>query len=143
MSTMMYPPAPEETAGLPLPPGGMGAPPLDAMNAGPMPGDEGIGGLMALLAGGEAGGLPPEMGGMGIPPEMGGQMPLEEEAPMEEDEEMDPIGHIQQAMKHLMMAIAKEGDEERGHGIVKGMGALQGILAGDQKANAQLSQLGG
>jgi hypothetical protein len=28
-------------------------------------------------------------------------------------------------------------------GITKGMGALQGILAGEQKKNAQLSALGG
>ena len=46
---------------------------------------------------------------------------------------MDSIGHIQQAMKHLMMAMAMDEDEERGMGITKGMGALQSILGGEQK----------
>lgn len=145
MSMTMYPPAPDEAMGLPVPPGGGGVPPpLDATNAGPMPGGEGLAGLMAALGGGQAGGPPPEMGGMGVPPEMGGQEPMPSEE-MEEDPEgdMDPIEHIQQAMKHLMMAMAKEGDEERGHGITKGMSQLQGLLAGDQKQNTQLSQLGG
>lgn len=61
----------------------------------------------------------------------------------DQDEPQDSIGHIQKAMKHLMMAIAMDEDEERGHGITKGMGALQGILAGEQKKNNTLGALGG
>jgi hypothetical protein len=149
MSMAMYRPMQDEAQGLPMPPGGQGAPlpPPDMLNAaGPVPGDEGIGGLMAALGGGGGGGpTPPEgMAPEGMPPEgMGGEAPPEEGPPPDEDGEMDPVEHIQQAMKHLMMALAKEGDEERGHGLVKGMSALQGLLAGDQKQNAQLSQLGG
>jgi hypothetical protein len=145
MSMTMYP-DPAAQQGLPMAPGGLGPPPpLDASNAGPMPGEEGLAGLMAALQGGQAGGPPPELGGLGIPPELGGQEPLPEEelAGADEEEPLDSVGHIQQAMKHLMMALASEPDEERGHGIAKGMGALQGILAGEQKKNAQLSQLGG
>jgi hypothetical protein len=130
--SMMMPPDPGAAPGLPLPPGAAGAgpeagpgampPPMDALNAGPMPGEGGIQALLAALGGGGEG--PP-----GAPPE--------------EEEEMDPVDHIRQAMKHLMMAMAMDEDEERGHGIVKGMGALQGILGGEQKKNAQLAQLGG
>ena len=50
-------------------------------------------------------------------------------------DELDSIGHIQQAMKHLMMAMS----DGRGRGARardrKGMGALQGILAGEQKSD--------
>jgi hypothetical protein len=56
---------------------------------------------------------------------------------------MTATEHIQEAMKHLMMALATEGDDQRGHGILKGMTALQGILGGEAKKNAQLAQLGG
>jgi len=83
--------------------------------------------LLGALGGGGAGAPPP-----GI---------AEEEAGPEEGEEMDSIGHIQQAMKHLMMAMAKDDDEERGMGITKGMGALQSILGGEQKANKTLASL--
>src|SRR5262245_30053375 len=124
--SMMMPPG-EAPAGLPLPPGG-GAPgpggpmggPMDSLNQGPLPMEGGMQALMAALAGGGPPGEAPE-----------------------EEEPMDSIGHIQQAMKHLMMAIAGDEDEERGHVITKGMAGLQGILAGEQKKNAQLSQLGG
>lgn len=135
MSMMMPPEAPP---GLPIPPGGGGAaPPRDVLNQMPLPGEGGIEGLLAALgggAGGDAGGLPPELGAgtpEGLPPdgELGGH------------EEMDSIQHIQQAMKHLMMAMAKDEDEERGVGITKGMGALQAILGGEQKANKQLTAL--
>jgi len=108
---------------------------MDALNSGgPMPADQGIGGLLAALQGG--GGGPEDAG-----PEAGGPDAL---GPGGEDTgQMDAVGHIQQAMKHLMMAMAKETDEDRGLGITKGMGALQGILAGEQKKNAQLSAIGG
>jgi hypothetical protein len=133
--SMMMPPDPGAAPALPLPPGGGGMPPpMDAMSAGagPIPAEGGMGGLLAALGGG--GGAAPEMGGGG-PDALG---------PGEEDTgSLDPIDHIQQAMKHLMMAIAKDEDEERGMGITKGMGALQALLAGEQKKNAQLSQLGG
>jgi hypothetical protein len=56
---------------------------------------------------------------------------------------MSPMEHIQEAMKHLMMALAKDEDDERGAGITKGMGALQGILGGEQKKQSQLQALGG
>jgi hypothetical protein len=138
--SMMMPPDPGAAPNLPMPPGGGGMPPpMDALSqGGPMPADQGIGGLLAALGGG--GGAPPGPGG---PPE-GGPPGLDALGPGEEDTgEMDAVGHIQQAMKHLMMAIAKDDDEERGMGITKGMGALQGILAGEQKKNAQLSALGG
>jgi|SRR5262245_119174 len=143
---MAFPPDPNATPGLPMAPGGEGVPPpMDATNAGPMPGEEGMAGLLAALGGGDAGGPPPELGGMGIPPELGGQIPLDDEelAAGEEEPEMDPVEHIQQAMKHLMMALAGDEDEERGHGIVKGMGALQALLGGEQKKQAQLQSLGG
>jgi hypothetical protein len=135
MSMMMYPPEQEQLPGLPLPPGDGGTPPMpmDALNAaGGLPAEDGMAGLMAALGGG---GMPPEAGMM---PE---ELPPEGEE--EEDGELDPVEHIQQAMKHLMMALAKEEDEERGQGLVKGMGALQSILAGEQKTNAQLQQIGG
>ena len=141
MSMMM---GPEVPPGLPVPPGGgeamMGgpAPPMDSLNAGPLPGEGGIEALLGALGGGGAGAAP----GMAPPPGI-----AEEEAglgaePMGEEEEMDSISHIQQAMKHLMMAMAKDEDEERGLGITKGMGPLQQILAGDQKKNATLANLG-
>jgi hypothetical protein len=131
--SMMMPPDPGAAPNLPMPPGGGGMPmPMDALNqGGPIPADQGMGGLLAALGGG---GGAPEAGPPG----------LDALGPGEEDTgEMDAVGHIQQAMKHLMMAIAKDDDEERGMGITKGMGALQGILAGEQKKNAQLSALGG
>ena len=129
--SMMLPPG-EAPPNLPLPPGGGGmGGPMDSLNQGQVPASGGIEGLLATLGG----------GGGEMPPETGPGDPL---GPGSEDTGgMDAIGHIQQAMKHLMMAIAKDDDEERGGGIVKGMGALQGLLAGEQKKNATLSQLGG
>lgn len=134
--SMMMPPDPGAAPNLPVQPGGGGMPPpMDALNQGPLPADQGIGGLLAALQGG---GGPPGPGG---PPDAGGPDAL---GPGDEDTgAMDAVGHIQQAMKHLMMAMAKETDEDRGLGITKGMGALQGILAGEQKKNAQLSAIGG
>jgi hypothetical protein len=132
MSMMMPPEAPP---GLPIPPGGgepgVGgpAPPMDMMNQQPLPGEGGLEALLASLGqGGDGGGLP--LGDATL----GGTAP-------EDDEEMDPVAHIQQAMKHLMMAMAKDDDDERGVGITKGMGALQAILGGEQKANKQLQAL--
>jgi hypothetical protein len=129
--SMMLPPG-EAPPALPLPPGGGGmGGPMDSLNQGPIPAEGGMGGLLAALGG----------GGGDLPPEMAAGDAL---GPGSEDTgAMDAIGHIQQAMKHLMMAIAKDDDDERGLGITKGMGALQGLLAGEQKKNAQLSQLGG
>jgi len=133
--SMMMPPGP--APGLELPPGGGlpggGVPPMDAMSSTPLPAEGGIEGLMAALGGGGEGGMPPEMGG-GMP----GEEPL---AP--EGEELDAVGHIRQAMKHLMMAMAGENDDERGTGIVKGMGALQALLGGDQKRQKVLADAGG
>ena len=126
--SMMMPPDPGAAPGLPIPPGGGGEmPPRDVLNQMPLPGEGGLDGLLAALGGGGAPEGPPE----GLPPdeELGGH------------EEMDSIQHIQQAMKHLMMAMAKDEDEERGLGITKGMGALQSILHGEQKANKQLAAL--
>jgi hypothetical protein len=136
--SMMLPPG-EAPPGLPMPPGGGTGqmPPMDSLNqGGPMPMDGGMEGLIAALAGGGGGGL-------GAGPQPGGPEAGPPEAGPEGEEDMDSVGHIQQAMKHLMMAMAMDEDEERGHGITKGMGALQGILAGEQKKNAQLSALGG
>jgi hypothetical protein len=128
MSMMMNP---EEAPGLPTPPGGgmemMGgpAPPMDALNQGPLPGEGGMDALLGALGG----------GGAAPPPGI-----AEEEAGLEE-EPVDSIGHIQQAMKHLMMAMAQDEDEERGMGITKGMGALQAILGGEQKKAKQMTSL--
>lgn len=136
MSMML--PAGEAPPGLPLPPGGGGmGGPMDSLNQGPVPASGGIQGLLAALGGGGApGGAPTDMPSDTAPGDALG--------PGSEDTgSLDSIGHIQVAMKHLMMALAKDQDEDRGQGITKGMGALQGILAGEQKKNAQLSQLGG
>jgi hypothetical protein len=46
---------------------------------------------------------------------------------------MGPVEHIRAAMKHLMLAMAGDQDDERGAGVMKGMGALQAILGGEQK----------
>ena len=134
MSTMMLPPDPSVAPNVPIPPGGGGPPgPMDAVNQGPLPAGPGDGGLSALQAALGGGGGPPG------PPDLGGGG-----NPTPDDvANMDPVQHIQEAMKHLMMALAKEPDEASGQGIVKGMGALQQLLAGDQKKNAQLQQLGG
>jgi hypothetical protein len=128
MSMMMGPEAPP---GLPTTPGGgeamMGgpAPPMDALSGAPLPGEGGMEALLGALGGGGAGAPPP-----GIAEEEAGP------------EEMDSITHIQQAMKHLMMAMAMDEDEERGLGITKGMGPLQALLAGEQKNNKTLNSLG-
>jgi len=107
---------------------------MDSLAGQSLPTGGGMEGLLAALGGG--GGGPP---GGDMPPgdnTQGGTAPGD-------NAEMDSVEHIQQAMKHLLMAMAKEGDEERGSGITKGMGALQGILAGEQKKNSQLQALGG
>jgi hypothetical protein len=134
--SMMMPPDPSAVPNLPIAPGGGDTPPppMDPMNQGPIPagpGGGGMEGLLASLAGGAGGpGGPPDAGG---PPE--GDMTTDGTDPSQDDQ-MDPKEHIQQAMKHLLMALAKEPDEQASHGITKGMGALQGILAGEQKKNA-------
>jgi hypothetical protein len=46
---------------------------------------------------------------------------------------MSAVDHIRQAMKHLMMAMTQQEDDQMGHGITKGMTALQGLLAGEAK----------
>jgi hypothetical protein len=132
MSMMMPPEAPP---GMPLPPGGGGdVPPMDAMSSTPMPAEGGIEGLMAALQGG--GGMPPGLPGLGPP---GGEMPSEEIG----EEPLSAVDHIKQAMKHLMMAMAGEDDDERGAGIVSGMGALQKLLGGEQKRQKILADAGG
>lgn len=104
---------------------------MDSLNQGPIPSDQGMGGLLAALGGGGAGDGGPDLGGG--PPDDGGS-PIDG---------MDSVDLIKEAIKLLIMAFAKEDDDERGTGITKGMGALQGILGGEQKKNAQLSALGG
>ena len=138
MSSMAMPPT--YAPGLPIPPGGGDpsaggpAPPMDALSGSPLPSGGGLDGLMAALQGG--GGDPsadpnaPPDGGLGAAPPDGG-------------DNLDSIGHIQEAMKHLMMALAKDQEDQHGMGITKGMGALQGILSGEQKRQSQLSQLSG
>jgi len=86
--------------------------------------------LAAILGGGAP---PPPDGGPATPDDQG-QSPIAD---------MTSTDHIREAMKHLMMALAVEPDESQGAGIVKGMGALQGILGGAQKKDQQLAQLGG
>jgi len=144
MSTMMLPPDPTAAPGLPVPPGGGPGPPgpMDALNQGPIPGGgDGGGGMAALLAAlgpGGPGGGPPGPGDGGPPGPGNGNLPTPGDV-----QAMDPVEHIQIAMQHLMMALAKDQDEQRGGGIVKGMGALQAILGGEAKKNAQLQQIGG
>jgi hypothetical protein len=48
-------------------------------------------------------------------------------------EPLSAVDHIREAMRHLMMAMTQEQDDQRGHGITKGMAALQGLLAGSAK----------
>jgi hypothetical protein len=128
---MMMPP--DYAPGLPTPPGGgdpmMGgpAPPQDSISGSPLPSGGGIDGLMAALQGG-GGGDAAAPGGLGSAPPDGGQ-------------DLDSVGHIQEAMKHLLMAMAKDQEDQHGLGITKGMGALQGILSGEQKKQSQLAQL--
>jgi len=121
--SMMLPPDPGAAPNLPVQPGGGdngGPPPLDALNQGPVPAGGGIGDLLSAL-------------GQGGPDEGPGASTAEQS--------MTSAEHIQEAMKHLMMALAKEPDESQGTGIVKGMGALQAILGGKQKAQQQQDQM--
>ena len=70
--SMMMPPDPSigqapagGPPGMPLPPGGGGdVPPMDAMSSTQLPGDQGIGGLIAALQGGGGGG---GLEGLGLP----------------------------------------------------------------------------
>jgi hypothetical protein len=140
--SMMMPPDPSMGApppgggappGMPLPPGGGGdIPPMDAMSSVPMPAEGGIEGLVAALQGGGGG-----MEGLGLP---GGGAPGEEASPVDD---MDAVDLIREAMKLLMVALAKDEDDERGVGITKGMGALQGLLGGEQKRQKVLADAGG
>jgi hypothetical protein len=140
--SMMLPPDPAAAGGMPLPPGGGGPmPPMDAMSApAALPAEGGIEGLMAALGGG-GGGLGPEGPLPGEPP-LGeeGMLPEEEMAP---EDELDGPGHIQQAIKHLMLAMVANDDEEQSAGIVKGMGPLQALLGGEQKKSKILADAGG
>src|SRR5215831_11861139 len=77
--------------------------------------------------------MPGPVGGM---PNLGPPGPLGPGGPGPGPEPEMPIPPDQAAMMHLMMAFTQEGDHSKGAGIVKGMGALQGILAGAQKAQA-------
>lgn len=130
---------------MPMPPGGGGeAPPMDALSSTPMPAEGGIEGLMAALGGGGGG-----MEGLGLPggaaPGEDGSLgpPLGAEDGAPDMRDMSPIDHIQHAMKHLMMAMASEDDDERGVGITKGMGALQALLGGEAKRQKTLTAAGG
>jgi hypothetical protein len=82
------------------------------------------------------GGMPPDLG---PPPDDGGLGDLAGAAQAGNDlQGMSPIDHIKAAMKHLMMAVAGDQDDERGAGVLKGMSALQGILGGEQKKQAAM-----
>jgi hypothetical protein len=131
--SMMLPPDPSAAPNLPtLPGGGPGPPgPMDALNQGPIPGGGGIGDLLAALGGPQGG---PGPGGPPGPGDGGPTLPADLQS-------MDPVQHIQVAMQHLMMALAKEPNEADGSGIVKGMGALQAILGGKQKDQQQRQAL--
>jgi hypothetical protein len=110
--------------------------------------------LQALLQGG-GGGAPP-----GGDPGMGGADPLAGLAgggggpgagsPDSPDSEgppnvadWSPVDHVRAAIKHLMMAMVNSGSDEQSHGITKGMAALQGILAGDQKNQKAIASASG
>jgi hypothetical protein len=138
--SMMMPPDPAAAGGMPLPPGGGGPiPPMDAMSApAALPAEGGIEGLMAALGGG---GLGPEGPLPGEPPlgPPGAEMPSEEMG----EEPLDAAAHIQQAIKHLMLAMVANDDEEQSAGIVKGMGPLQALLGGEQKKAKVLADAGG
>jgi hypothetical protein len=121
---MALPPEPGAAPGLPVPPGGPGIPPppMDAMSDVPLPAEGGIEGLLAALGGGGGG-----LEGMGLP---GGAPPEEALAP---EEEMSATDHIRQAIKHMMLAMVANDDEEQSAQITKGLGPLQNILGGEQK----------
>jgi hypothetical protein len=149
--SMMMPPDPSIGApppgggppGMPMPPGGGGeAPPMDAMSSTPLPAEGGIEGLIAALQGGGGGGMPPS-DPMGPGGEEGLGQPLGAEEDSPDMMDMSPVEHIQHAMKHLMMAMAADDDDERGAGVMKGMGALQSILGGEQKKQKLLASAGG
>lgn|SRR5215471_2046727 len=141
--SMMMPPDPNAAPNLPLPPGGGGdggPPPRDISPAGPIPGQGGMDALASVL-GGDGGGP----GGPGGPPGPGdggalGLGPGDGSSPVDS---MSTIDLIQEAMKLLTLAFAKAQDENHGAGVLKGMGALQGVLGGQAKKDAQLSSLGG
>lgn len=154
--SMMMPPDPTAGGGMPLPPGGgppgLPPPPMDSMSSTPLPGDQGIGGLIAALQGGAGGpsgaspddpaaALPSDPTGPGGPGGLGQPLGAPDGSPDMAD--MSPVEHIQHAMKHLMMAMAGETDDSRGTGIVKGMGALQAILGGEQKKQKVLADASG
>jgi len=120
---------------------------MDALSSTPMPAEGGIEGLMAALGGGGMGGGG-GMEGLGLPggaaPGEGGLgLPLGAADDSPDMSAMSPVEHIQHAMKHLMMAMASEDDDERGTGIVKGMGALQALLGGEAKRKKTLTAAGG
>ena len=56
---------------------------------------------------------------------------------------MSTTDHIRAAIKHLMMAMTESSDEQESHGITKGMGALQGILAAKAKNDSTVTAAGG
>jgi hypothetical protein len=137
---------------MPMPPGGGGAAPgemapMDALSGQGLPAEGGIEGLIAALQAGGGGappgaeGLPSEPEGPGGPGGLGLPIGGDEEGPDMAD--MSPVEHIQHAMKHLMMAMAADDDDERGAGVMKGMGALQSILGGEQKKQKLLASAGG
>ena len=80
------------------------------------------------------GGAPPGPGAPGDQGDQGGSDLLSG---------MSATDHIRAAIKHLMMAMTESGNDEESHGIVKGMAALHGILAGKQKADATVTAAGG
>ena|SRR5262252_997234 len=134
--SMMMPPDPNAAPGLAIPPGGgPDVPPRDVAPPGPMPGGGGMDALAAVLGGGGGDQGPPPPGSL-----EGDGGPGATNSPIDN---MNTIDLIQEAMKLLMLAFAKAQDESHGAGLLKGMGPLQGVLAGDQKRNQQLQQLGG
>lgn len=109
---------------------GGGGDPLAALAGGGGPGPGGGDGQLADLLGGagpggDAGPAPEDKGGSDLLNGMGS------------------TDHIRAAIKHLMMAMTESKDDGEGHGIVKGMAALHGILASKQKSDATVTAAGG
>jgi Spy/CpxP family protein refolding chaperone len=140
---------------------GLGGPGMmDPSGPPPAPTDPGS---MAMLAAALQGGGGPGLGGPGLgggDPAGGGDplaalgmggAPPGPGAPGDQGDQggsdllsgMSATDHIRAAIKHLMMAMTESGNDEESHGIVKGMAALHGILAGRQKADATVTAAGG
>src|SRR5262245_50702836 len=116
--SMMMPP--DYAPGLPTPPGGG-----DAMMGGQAPPQDALSG-MALPRHGRRDGVPASLGRGGEQTDRGAGAGGD---PAAGPSDMSAIDHIQEAMKHLMMALSLDQNETNNLGVTKGLGALQGILA--------------